>query len=102
MAEFYQLDFLQSDDVSLLEQTVEKNFNRLERVRKRAFAKINELEKKIVELELRLAIMERNICKGKNGYTRASTIQSHEKPVREADDFFSLLAIRGGELAGST
>lgn len=63
MAAIYQLDFFCDDETSHLKARMEKCEESAGKVRKSLFAKNGELKKRIDELELRLAIIERNICK---------------------------------------
>ena len=61
----YQLDFFKTAEESRVD-ALEKSFERVrdscDKVRKGQFAKIGELNKKITDLEQRLAILEKYIC----------------------------------------
>jgi uncharacterized protein Yka (UPF0111/DUF47 family) len=61
-----QFDLFKSDEetkVDTLHKAVEDIKKSSDKVRKGTYARINELTKKCQELESRLAIMEKNICK---------------------------------------
>lgn len=51
-------------NIEALEKSFEEVKLSCDKVRKSQFAKIGELNKKILDLESRLAILEANICKG--------------------------------------
>ena len=60
-----QLDFFEETEMSILKQDVEDIRGSAAKVRKSLFAKHGELAKKYAELEIRLDILERNICQAK-------------------------------------
>jgi len=59
-----QLDLFEQDEVVLLRMEVEKLRQIGDKTRKGIFAKHGELAKLFIELDSRLDIIERNICKG--------------------------------------
>lgn len=62
----YQLDFFKTQEECEKEamfEYIESIKISTDKVRKSLFAKNGELSKKIIDLELRLEIIERNICK---------------------------------------
>jgi hypothetical protein len=62
-----QLDLFKSPqecEVDALRFALDKTSKTLDKVRKGTYAEINVLKKRVLELEERLAIIERNICKG--------------------------------------
>lgn len=64
-----QFDFFKSEEESELEalgKRVEAIGVSSNKVRKSLYARNNELEKRCLELETRLEIIEKNICRGKN------------------------------------
>ncbi len=63
MAVLYQLDFFEETETSILKARMEKCEESANKVRKSLFAKNGELKKKIDDLEERLSLLERNICK---------------------------------------
>jgi len=100
MADFYQLSFLQTNDVSALDAKVEKHYARQERLRKGTFARLNELQKHCIELELRLSILERNICKGNQNEIRPNTRnEPPETHRRETGDLFDFIRARNNSAA---
>ena len=63
-----QLDFFKSEQEAELDSIrirLEQVRQSSERVRKGAYARINELTQASIDLRARLEILERNICKGK-------------------------------------
>jgi len=92
MSEYYQTNLLQSDDVSIVEAKVDRNFARMERMRKGLFARINELEKKNAELERRLSLLERNICQGNIIF---NTKEKHLENGRESVEIDCKLSVVG-------
>ena len=64
MSNYYQLNLLQTDDVSIVEAKVDRHYARLENLRKGTFARLNELQRKNDELERRLNLLEKHICNG--------------------------------------
>ncbi len=62
-----QLDFFKTEsesEMDALRLDLEKIRKSTDKVRKGTYAKINEYGKKTLDLELRLELLERNICKG--------------------------------------
>ncbi len=62
-----QLDFFKSEnecEMDALRRDLEKIRRSSDNVRKGTYAKINEYGKRTIDLELRLEILERHICKG--------------------------------------
>jgi hypothetical protein len=59
-----QLDLFEDDEVVLLRQEMQKIKESSEKVRRGMFARHNELAKLWIELDHRLSIIERFICKG--------------------------------------
>jgi hypothetical protein len=68
VSKIYQLDMFMSDEESEI-QALRKEVQAIgvssTKVRKGTYAKIGELNKIVIDLQERLAIIERNICKGK-------------------------------------
>lgn len=65
-----QLDFFKSDEEAELEamrESIDNIKKSCDKVRKGTYARIGELTKECYELRMRLEIIERNICRGKNG-----------------------------------
>jgi hypothetical protein len=62
----YQYDIFEAkpDKIDLVECKVDSACKTLDKVRRGTYASINEARKRIVELESRLEILERNICHG--------------------------------------
>ena len=60
-----QLDFFQEDDMSRLEGRMNKVEDSANRCRKSQFAKIGAIDSRVLSLEQRMEILERNICQGK-------------------------------------
>ena len=60
-----QLDLFEDNEVILLRNEMQKVRESTDKVRKGLFARHNELSKLWVELDHRLNIIERCICKGK-------------------------------------
>ncbi len=65
MAQLLQLDFFEDTEITHIKQEIEKVKQSSDRVRKGMYAKHGALEKKFQELDDRLGIIERNICKNK-------------------------------------
>ena len=64
-----QLDLFktaQECEIEALHRAVEKHRASGEKVRKGTYAEINALKKRVLELEEKQNIIERNICNGKN------------------------------------
>ena len=65
-----QLDFFktaQECELDAIRRSLDEKIKTLDKVRKGTYAEINGLKKRMLELEERLAIIERNICKGAVG-----------------------------------
>lgn len=63
----YQLDFFKPSEESRLD-ALEKSFalvkDSCDKVRKGQYAKIGDMKKLLFEIEARLSVLEKNICKG--------------------------------------
>ncbi len=57
-----QLDFLQDDEITVLQDRMQKVESSCDRVRKSLFAKNGEINKLCIELRERLDILEKYIC----------------------------------------
>ncbi len=61
----FQYDFFEKrpSEIDLQNIVIEKIQNSCDKVRRGTYSEINRLKKRVLELEERLAIIERNICK---------------------------------------
>ena len=62
-----QLDFWETaeqSELNALRNLFEKDHKTLEKVRKSTYAKINKTDQVVADIDARLTILERNICKG--------------------------------------
>lgn len=59
-----QLDFLEETDMSLLKARMLKVEDSANRCRKKQFAEIGEIKKIVNDINDRLLIIEKNICRG--------------------------------------
>ena len=57
-----QLDFLERDEITVMNDRISQLKYSCEKVRKGQFAKIGDLQKKYDDLAARMEIIERNIC----------------------------------------
>ena len=67
MALVYQLDFWRGDEeckFDALQARIDKVEGSTEKVRKGMFARLGEQGKRLLDLESRMLILERNICRG--------------------------------------
>lgn len=60
----YQLDFFETDEMSLMKAQIAELEAKLDRQRKSQFAKIGAQEKQIAELRETVDLLVRNICNG--------------------------------------
>lgn len=66
MAIMFQLDLFKTDEEARMddiEEKVDKNTKSLDKVRKGTYARLNELEAIVKDLQDRQKIIERNLCK---------------------------------------
>ncbi len=63
MNKVLQLDFFEETEITQMKSEIESMSESLNRIRKGLYAKNGSLEKKYQELDERLGIIERNICK---------------------------------------
>ena len=66
MATIYQLDFFEQPEISIVKARIEEVKESNDKVRKKLFAENGELKKRILELESRMEVIERNLCRGEN------------------------------------
>ena len=65
MFKVIQLDFFEKDEMSLLKAEVEAVKKSGDKVRRGTYARINELEAMVKDLQERMCIIEKNICSNK-------------------------------------
>lgn len=64
MAQLIQLDFFEATEFSVLKARIEEVRESGTKVRKKLFAENGDLKRRMMELESRMEVIERHLCKG--------------------------------------